>query len=168
MAAVPADEPALHPLDLTPLLGRAGHEGHVVTSPARRCAYPGATVDPAWGPWDLGSWTGRAFDELDLGSWRADPGYRAHGGESLRDLHDRVGATLAGLAGTGRRTDGAPLTGRLVVVTHAAVVKAAVVIALGAPDEASWSLDVAPGTVTELHVTGGRWRVTRVSASLTT
>lgn len=53
---------------------------------------------------------------------------------------------------------------RVVAVTHAAVIKAAVVLALRAPADAVWQLDVAPAAVTELHTLGDGWRVTRVSA----
>lgn len=53
--------------------------------------------------------------------------------------------------------------GRVVAVTHAAVVKAMVVHALRAPLEAVWDLDVRPASVTELHATSTGWRLTRLS-----
>lgn len=53
--------------------------------------------------------------------------------------------------------------GRLVAVTHAAVIKVAVVSALRAPADAVWDLDVAPGSFTELHATAAGWRVVRVN-----
>lgn len=149
---VPDDEPADGPLpDLTGWLGRSGT---VVTSPARRCAQPGAPVDSRLGPWDLGDWTGRPFDGLDLEGWRSDPGYDAHGGESLVALHIRA---------TGLLDDWHGRSGRLAAVTHAAVIKAMVVHALRAPVEAVWDVDVLPASVTELHATPTGWRVTRLS-----
>lgn len=149
---VPADEPAVGPLpDLSRWLGRSGS---VVTSPARRCAVAGAESDPRLGPWDLGEWVGQPFDQLDLAGWRADPGYDVHGGESLLALADRAAALLAGWHDH---------SGRLVAVTHAALIKALVVQALNAPLVAVWDIDVLPGSVTELHATPQGWRLTRLS-----
>ncbi len=150
---VPADEDATGPLDdLTPWLGRSGR---VVTSPARRCRQPGGEVEPLLRPWDLGTWTGRPLAELDLGAWRSDPTYDAHGGESLLALLDRVRDVLA-------QWHDRP--GRLVAVTHAAVIKAAVVNALGAPPTAIWDIDVHSSSGTELHDGPRGWRVVRVNA----
>jgi broad specificity phosphatase PhoE len=56
--------------------------------------------------------------------------------------------------------------GRAIAVTHAGVVKAAVVHALGAPAAAFWRVDVAPLAVTELHAHDGRWTLTRVNAEV--
>jgi broad specificity phosphatase PhoE len=108
-------------------------------------------------PWDLGSWTGRPLADLDLAAWRGDPGYDAHGGESLLALIARVGTLLEQWHG---------LHVRLVAVTHAAVIKAAVVHALGAPAAATWDLDVHPGSTTELHPTRSGWRVRHVNAQV--
>lgn len=149
---MPADEPATGVLpDWSRFVGRAGT---VVTSPARRCSVPGAAVDERLRPWDLGAWAGRDLSELDLAAWRADPGYDAHGGESLLALHDRVAGLLA---------DWHDRDDRLVAVTHAAVVKAAVVHALHAPVQATWDVDVAPSSTTELHATPTGWRVVGVN-----
>ncbi len=149
---MPADEPAVG--DLPDLSGFLGRTGSVVTSPALRCLVAGAPVEPRLAPWDLGSWTGRELAELDLAGWRADPAYDSHGGESLCTLVDRVGGLLASWHDE---------PGRLVAVTHAAVIKAAVVCALRAPLEAVWDIDVAPGSGTELHATATGWRVVGVN-----
>ena len=152
---VPGDEPALRALpDLTPWLGRTGT---VLTSPARRCRVDGADVEPRLRPWDLGAWSGQPLDQLDqldLTAWRSDPAYDAHGGESLLALCTRVSALLQ----VWKQTEG-----RLVAVTHAAVIKAAVTHALAAPPTSCWAVDVAPGSLTELHGTPGGWRVVRVN-----
>lgn len=87
-------------------------------------------------------------------AWRDDPAYDAHGGESLSALLERVGGLLA------RWHDH---QGRTMAVTHAAVIKAAVVHALGAPAQATWDLDVHPGSATELHTGSRGWRVVRVN-----
>jgi broad specificity phosphatase PhoE len=152
---VPADEEALLPLDVAPLAGRGGR---VVTSPARRCRVDGADADARLGPWELGSWHGRDLADLppdDLVTWRSHPTWSGHGGESLTALAARVASLLDAWHG---------LDDRLVAVTHAAVVKAAVVTALRAPVDAVWDVDVAPASVTELHPTDRGWRVTRVGA----
>ena len=60
---------------------------------------------------------------------------------------------------TGRRR----LDGRAVAVTHAGVIKAAVICALDAPVGAFWQVDVAPLTITELHAHGGRWTLRRAN-----
>lgn len=149
---MPADEPAVGPApDVTGWLGRSGT---ALTSPARRCRIPGIPVDPRLGPWDLGRWSGRPFDELDLGAWRNEPAYDAHGGESLLALAARAQGLLEDWHGR---------AGRIAAVTHAAVVKAMVVQALRAPVDAVWDVDVAPGSLTELHATAIGWRVVRVS-----
>lgn len=155
-ATVPDDEPATGELpDWSRFLGRSGV---VVRSPARRCAVPGGstsvTVEERLRPWDLGSWAGRDLGDLALAGWRADPGYDAHGGESLRALVGRVAGLLDDWHDRGDR---------LVAVTHGAVVKAAVVNALRAPVEATWDLDVAPSSATELHATPTGWRVVGVN-----
>lgn len=152
---VPADEPADGSLpDLTRWLGRYGT---TVTSPARRCRVEGAPTDARLKPWDLGSWTGRPWEGVDLGRWRADPAYDAHGGESLLALQGRVAVLLEE-----RRSH----DGRLAAVTHGAVVKAAVTLALRAPADAAWDIDVRPGSLTELHATATGWRVVRVNERL--
>lgn len=128
-----------------------------MTSPARRCVQPDGEVEASLGPWDLGAWTGRQLGDLDqddLIAWRSDPAFAGHGGESLVAVHARVAALLERWHGD---------EGRLVAVTHAAVVKAAVVCALRAPVTAVWDIDVHPGSATELHVTSTGWRVVRVN-----
>lgn len=130
--------------------------GDVVVSPARRAHVAGAAVEPRVGPWDLGRWSGRALADLpsgQLAAWRGDPSWAGHGGESLEQLHARVAAVLS------EWRHGPP---RRAVVTHGSVVRAAVVLALRAPADAAWDLDVRPGTRTELSATAHGWRVQSV------
>lgn len=128
----------------------------MVTSPSQRCHVPGAATEPGLGAWDLGSWTGLTLAEVpDLARWRADPAFAAHGGESLLAVHERVCGLLDRWHGR---------SGRLVAVTHAAVVRAAVLHALHAPASSAWDIDVSPGSVTEVHSTPTGWRVVRVNA----
>lgn len=86
-----------------------------------------------------------------------DPAARPHGGESLSALLARVGGWLDAQAA---------LDGRAIAVTHAGVVKAALVYALDAPPAAFWRVDVAPLALTELHAHDGRWTVARVNADV--
>ena len=146
---MPLDEPAEHALpDVSAWRGRTGT---VLTSPALRCRVEGSTIEPLLGPWDLGRWAGLPLLELpELAAWRTDPAYDGHGGESALALAARV-------AGLDSRTS------RIVAVTHAAVIRMAVLHALGAPVQAAWQLDIAPGSFTELHASGSGWRVARVN-----
>ncbi|MFD8753595.1 histidine phosphatase family protein [Kitasatospora sp. NPDC059577] len=105
---------------------------------------------------DVGSWRGRTLDEVAaaepaaVAAWLADPAAAPHGGESVLDLLARVGARLDELAGE---------AGRLAVVAEPAVVRAAVVHALGLPPAVFWRLDVRPLSVTELSGRAGRWNL---------
>jgi broad specificity phosphatase PhoE len=140
----------------------------VLCSPARRCRATTEAarlgeprVEPALVECDFGSWTGRTFEDVTTAdpdaarAWMTDPHARPHGGESLAAFAERVGRWLDGQA---------TLDGAAVAITHAGVVKAAVVHALRAPIESFWRVDAAPLAITELHAHDGRWTVTRVNA----
>jgi broad specificity phosphatase PhoE len=141
----------------------------LLAGPARACAETAAAAgngaaatDPALADCDWGGWAGRTLADVGAAdpeaaeAWRTDPAARPHGGESLAALAVRVGGWLDGQA----RLDGAA-----VAITHAAVVRAALVSALGAPPEAFWRIDAAPLSVTELHAREGSWIVARVNAA---
>lgn len=119
-----------------------------------------ATVAPELDECDFGAWGGRTLAELDtedpgaVAAWIEDPAAAPHGGESLLALLDRVRGWLDAHAGDGSR---------VVAVTHAGVVRAAVVCALEAPAHAFWRLDVAPLSRTVLHAHDGRWTVRGVN-----
>jgi broad specificity phosphatase PhoE len=139
-----------------------------LVSPALRCRQTAAAVglrsvsvvEPALAECDFGAWAGRALTDINeedpvvVAAWIADPDARPHGGESLRAFAARVADWVDGQARLG---------GSAVAVTHAGVVKAALVHALGAPLEAFWRIDVAPLSITELHAHDGRWTITRVN-----
>ncbi|HWI71117.1 MAG TPA: histidine phosphatase family protein [Baekduia sp.] len=118
-----------------------------------------AVVEPAVGDWDFGSWRGRSLSDLEASdpdavvAWRSDPSGAPHGGETLVDVLTRVRGWLDALDGEGVRT----------VVTHPSVIRAAVVCGLEVPEEAFWTIDVAPTSVTELRRRGTRWRVARIN-----
>jgi broad specificity phosphatase PhoE len=105
-----------------------------------------------------GAWAGLDLAEVGardpgaLRDWLEDPDARAPGGESRTELRFRVARFLERA-----RT----LPGGVVAVTHASVVRAAVVLALGAPPDAFWRVDVAPASVTELHPRETGWLLAR-------
>lgn len=114
-----------------------------------------ATSDPGLADWHLGDWRGRTLDEVAtqapaaVAAWLADPDAAPHGGESLAALVGRVAQWLVGRDGDGHT----------VAVTHAAVVRAAVIATLGAPAAGFWRIDVAPLTATVLRGGPSRWTV---------
>lgn len=143
--------------------------GEVLSSPAQRCrqtaraaGLTSARTDPALAECDFGTWTGQTLEQVCAAdaaaarAWMTDPDATPHGGESLRRFAARVADWLDSQAAS---------SGRAVAVTHGGVVKAAVVHALGAPLEAFWRIDVAPVSLTELHVHDGRWTLTRLNAT---
>ncbi|ODU00519.1 MAG: hypothetical protein ABS81_23400 [Pseudonocardia sp. SCN 72-86] len=129
------------------------------TETAVALGLPPATADGALRDWDLGGWRGRTLDDVaaqdpaGVTAWLSDPAAAPHGGEPLVDVLERVADLLADpdLVPSGDR---AP---HVVLVTHAAVVRAAVLAVLGAPAAAFWRIDVAPLTSTVLRGAPGRW-----------
>ena len=119
-----------------------------------------ATVAPELDECDFGAWRGRTLAEVDtedpvaVAAWIEDPAAAPHGGESLLALLDRVRGWLDVHAGDGLR---------VVAVTHAGVIRAALVSALDAPVQAFWRFDVAPLSRTVLHAHDGRWTVRGVN-----
>lgn len=139
----------------------------VLVSPARRAAetaqharLPVTAVEPALAECDFGRWAGLSLSEVAdrepeaVKAWMTDPAAAPHGGESLLAVLARVRGWLEAQAAR---------SGTAVAITHAGVVKAAVVAALDAPPAAFWRIDVAPLSLTELHAHDGRWTVTRVN-----
>ncbi|WP_165485499.1 histidine phosphatase family protein [Protofrankia symbiont of Coriaria ruscifolia] len=104
-----------------------------------------AAPDPALRDLDVGAWVGRSLEEIsasDLRAWTDDPTVAPHGGESVADLVNRVGGWLAARV---------PEPGSTIVVTHPAVVRAALVTAMRSPPEVFWRIDVPPLSTTLLH-----------------
>jgi broad specificity phosphatase PhoE len=80
--------------------------------------------------------------------WRADPGYRPPGGETLAEAGQRVRSAcdeLFAVDGEGARGAGA-----VVVVSHVSPIKAATCWALGLGDEGAWRLYLATASVTQI------------------
>ncbi|MFE2295094.1 histidine phosphatase family protein [Streptomyces sp. NPDC059452] len=142
--------------------------GHVLCGPSERCLGTAAALglaaapEPALTGWDLGRWSGRRLDEVGaaepsaVAAWMGEPSAAPHGGESLRDLVERVGRWLDGAGGVEGLGPGG---GSVLAVAEPAVVRSAVVHALALPPETFWRLDVAPLVLTELSGRSGRWNV---------
>lgn len=123
-----------------------------------------AKPDPLLADLDFGAWQGMTLAELarsdptGLEAWTAQPDFRGHGGESLDELRARVSGWL-----TLRAAD----QGRIVAVTHAALIRMMILEVLGAPQSGFWTLDIAPLTVTELRYDGRRWALRSSGCPLT-
>lgn len=138
----------------------------VLSSPALRCretvAAAGlrASLDERLGECDFGTWGGATLADVDPAdgrAWMLDPDAAPHGGESLRDFAARVAEWIDEQAG---------VEGPAAAITHAGVIKAAVVHVLDAPLPAFWRIDAAPLSVTELHAHDGRWTVVRLNHAI--
>ena len=100
---------------------------------------------------DCGAWRGDALDGVphaELAGWLTEPAKAPHGGESVVDLIGRVRGWLGCMA-TQR--------GRLVAVTHPAVIRAAILVTLDAPPKSFWRIDIGPASRTVLHFRGQAW-----------
>ena len=154
-------------VQLAELRGQLRHVDRCLTSPARRAAQTAAGLglaaraDPALADWDLGDWRGRSLESVHaadpgaLALWLRDPAAAPHGGESVLTLLDRTGVWLDGQ----RETRGVTLA-----ITHAAVLRAAVVRALDAEARSFWRIDVAPLTVVRLSGHAERWNLVSLGA----
>jgi broad specificity phosphatase PhoE len=135
-------------------VGSSGAAVRVVTSPLLRCRQTAealglrVTIDDRWLELDYGELEGRPLADVDpemWSRWRTDPSFAPAGGESLAALGVRVREACTDLAAEAATAD-------VVVVTHVSPVKAAVAWALGAGDELTWRLYVAPASVTRIRI----------------
>jgi broad specificity phosphatase PhoE len=171
-AAFPADEP----LDiqgrrkLADFPRHALHADRWVTSPALRAIQTAealkidAAVEPLLRDCDYGRWIGRSFESVQseepeaVVEWMRNPAAAPHGGESIQALMERVATWLEA-----QRT----MEGTTAAVTHAPVIRAAIVHAIEAEARSFWRIDVAPLSLARLNGGDGRWTlvsVGRVSA----
>jgi len=133
----------------------------IQTSEALRLA---AIPEPLLRDCDYGRWTGQSFDAVQadepeaLAEWLRNPAAMPHGGESLLELMQRVANWLDS------QTHG---TGQVVAVTHASVIRAAVIHALGAPPPSFWRIDIAPLSLTRLTGDPGRWTLASIEPMTT-
>lgn len=157
--AFPDDPPLAR---ATPLPAPLSQVDAAWSSPARRALQTAAllglspTVTLALRDCDHGRWRGRTLAEVGarepeaLAAWVADPEAAPHGGESVREVVTRVACWL-----DERRRE----RGHHVAVTHGAVIRGAIVHALGAPPVVGMRIDVAPLSRTVLTCHAGAWRL---------
>jgi broad specificity phosphatase PhoE len=163
-AAFAADEP-LDDRGRVAATALAGHIRNVErcwTSPELRARQTAealgreALVAPELRDCDYGAWTGSGFDEIwgkdpeAATKWLRDPEAAPHGGESLASLMRRTAAWLDAQR---------EVSGPTLVVTHASIIRAAIVHALEAPPKSFWRLDIAPLSQTRLSGVGERWNL---------
>jgi broad specificity phosphatase PhoE len=119
-----------------------------------------ATEVPELRDCDFGRWGGRSLETLqpdEIAKWLSDITVAPHGGESFHSLMTRIGNWL----------DGQRDVGPIVAVTHASVIRAAIVHALElSPNQAFLRIEVAPMTMTDMRLSGGSWRVRSVGVPL--
>lgn len=103
---------------------------------------------------DCGRWRGQTMRSIaegepdELGAWLTDPSYTGHGGRSIDELLVRLKTWLAL-----RRDD----PGTTLAITHAAVLRCALLATLGASSNGFWRIDAAPLTSLVLSSDGRRW-----------
>jgi broad specificity phosphatase PhoE len=124
-----------------------------------------ATVDGALADVNYGNWQGRRLADLaheaphDLAAWTRDPDAAPHGGESFSQLVTRMGQWLDALddATSGSTHGGSSRARDVVAITHAPLLRAAIVYALEATPAAFARIEIAPLSVVELRRSQRGW-----------
>jgi len=160
-AAFPLDEPILereHPRAARVSANLPAAE-HVWSAPEQRTQATSrmlelpAKVAHELRDCDYGKWRGKALDQLQhedpdgVLSWLTDPCANPHGGESTEALIARIGKWM----------DAQSHVKCTIAVTHPAVIRAAIVYALGLPSKSFWRFDIAPLTVTDFRFNRDVW-----------
>jgi broad specificity phosphatase PhoE len=123
-----------------------------------------ACTDARLADLDCRGWRGQPLTGIgpaELQLWLTDPAAVPHGGESIVELTDRVAGWLKSLSDKSKpdhKTDSAP---RTIAVTHPAVIRAAILVALDAPPKSFWRIDIAPLSHTVLHYRAQTWTLRR-------
>ncbi|CAG4890359.1 histidine phosphatase family protein [Paraburkholderia saeva] len=113
-----------------------------------------AEIAPALSDADAGAWRGRRLHELAatepeaLAAWIHSPDAAPPGGESFRSVLARVGSWLDALAPASSSADAGM---QVVALTHAVVMRAALVHVLAAPAESFARIEIAPLSIVELR-----------------
>jgi broad specificity phosphatase PhoE len=110
---------------------------------------------------DFGAWTGQCFEDLAFddrwNAWNcARSRARPPSGESMRELQERITGHLL-------RSARAKSCGSLVMVTHAEVIRAALLGQLGWSLDDYASLEIAPASVSVLEANGAGLRVVAIN-----
>jgi broad specificity phosphatase PhoE len=131
-----------------------------LTSPALRARETAAalglpaTVDERLRDCDFGRWTGRKLSQVivreprKLMSWISNPSSAPHGGETIPQVMERVAAWIS---------EPDRSKGHTVAITHASVIRAAIVYVIQAELRSFWRIDVSPLSLTDLRTNGRRW-----------
>ena len=154
----PTDEP-LNDLGLRQVAGCTGLGAfdEAVCGPEQRAVQTAAllgvqaVIESGIADLDHGRWRGSGLDRVrpaEMTTWLTDPTASPHGGESILTLCRRVADWMDSVAL--RR-------GRLLAVTHPAVIRAAIVNVLNAPPKSFWRIDIEPVSVTTMHYRGHTW-----------
>ncbi|KQV66035.1 histidine phosphatase [Rhizobium sp. Root1220] len=162
----PLDERAVEATKaIASLLQRADH---VFASPALRARQTAEALGLAaetaddLADCDYGRWAGRSIYDLqqteaeNLAGWMTQPDETPHGSESVTAMCARVGAWMDGHLRLG---------GHAIAVTHAAILRAAIVSALKAPASSYWLSDIEPLAIVRMTSNGNRWALRLESAS---
>lgn len=99
---------------------------------------------------DFGAWTGRTFEDLATeprwARWNNERGStRPPGGEDMEEAQARIVAHL-------RLLHERYPKGRIAIVTHAEIIRAAVLHAMSLPLDNWWGIEVAPASITRLDM----------------
>jgi broad specificity phosphatase PhoE len=142
------------------LAGSLGRVDQCWSSPALRARQTaealGLTpqVDERLRECDFGRWSGLKLQQVllreprKLVSWMKNPASAPHGGETVPQVLARVTDWL-------REPD--RQKGHTVAVTHASVIRAAIVYVIEAELRSFWRIDVSPLSKTDLRTNGRRW-----------
>jgi broad specificity phosphatase PhoE len=163
-AAFPNDEPLdRHGVaDAAMLAGKLPSADRCWTSPELRtrqtaeALHLNANSLPALRDCDYSGWKGYTLDDILMRDpkaveiWLRDPAAAPHGGESFLALMQRIGQWLEGEQAIDCHS---------IIVTHAMVIRAAIVHAIDAAPNSFWRIDIAPLTMTRLSGREGRWNL---------
>ena len=110
---------------------------------------------------DYGRWSGQTFEALLKDpQWRRWNKYRrvsrTPAGDSIRDAQDRVLAHF-------RKLEQLVEEETIVIVTHAEVIRSAVLLALQAPIDDYYRFEIGPASLTRLTVEGSQLRLDSVN-----
>jgi broad specificity phosphatase PhoE len=170
-AAFPADEPLDRhgAADAAALADKLPSADRCWTSPELRTRQTAAALNlkaislSTLRDCDYGAWKGCRLDEVlardpkAVATWLRDPAASPHGGESLLSLMQRVAQWLDGEKTIDRHS---------ILVTHATVIRAAVVHAIEAAPNSFWRINIAPLSVARLSSNDGRWNLMFAGGSM--
>jgi broad specificity phosphatase PhoE len=90
----------------------------------------------------------QATEPENLAAWMTDATAAPHGGESFSALSERAGLWMDRRLGD---------SGHTIAITHASVIRAALLHVLQAPLSAFWKIDVEPLSIVQMSGEGRRW-----------